>query len=360
MEPTAARILYAGCLVGSTHVPAGTPAANIPAALASHQSLGAYTQARATAAGIPAGRVQAARASVALGSATSLFAPATGQLALNYPFDPNAFGSASTYASTGREPEGVLRAAVEVGATSLTTAETLLRARLAMAATGGWYDTITRMLVGLALPAVSGSGVNLQRVNELANAAEIPFLVHWPQFNIVAAHFVNRLNPQPFAAAVYTGLSGTVWYTGPAAHHTERMRIIVDQGWLALAGAPRAATLLAGILATALHANQFEAFLDTTVLGAQAAALLPLGGAPTVPQIRLALAWFARQSGNAHVRSFLSAQVLHPPNAPAAFTAAVRTEITAAGRTEREVLDQLGFAPTSVAPPTGGGGAPQP
>ena len=363
MDPAQARILYAGCLVGSTHVAPGTSAAAIPGALAAHQSLGAFTEARATAAGIPAGRVQAARASVALSAATSLFNPVTGELSLTYPFDPNAFGSASTYASTGREPAGVLHAAVEVGAVNRVTAETLLRTRLAMpAVAGGWYDTITRLLVGLALPPLVAppSGVDLQRVNELANIAFIPFLAFWPQFNIVAARFTNRLNPQPFAASIYAGVAATAHYTTPTAHHTERMRIIVDQGWLALSGAAQAPTLLAGILATGLPGSAFEAFLDLTVVGAQAAALLPLVGVPTAEQIRLALAWFSRDNTNAHVRSFLSAQVLHAANAPAVFTPAVSTEITAAGRTDREVLAALGFAPTATAATPVSGGAGQP
>jgi len=230
------------------------------------------------------------------------------------------------------------------------------------AVAGGWYDTITRLLVGLALPPLVAppSGVDLQRVNELANIAFIPFLVLWPQFNIVAAHFTNRLNPQPFAASIYAGVAPTVQYTTPTAHHTERMRIIVDQGWLALSGAAQVPTLLAGILATGLSASAFETFLDITVVGAQAAALLPLVGVPTVEQIRLALAWFSRDNTNAHVRSFLSAQVLHVANVPAAFTPAVSTEITAAGQTDQEVLVALGFAPTATAAPPVSGGAGQP
>ncbi|HEY0006844.1 MAG TPA: DUF4157 domain-containing protein [Pyrinomonadaceae bacterium] len=357
MPPATARILYAGCLVGSTHVAAGTAAANIPAALAGQQSLGAFTNTRAVAAGIPAGRVQAARASVALGNATSLFDPATGQLGLSYPFDPNAFGSASSYAASGHEPEGVLRAAVEVGAVNRVTAETLLRTRLAMPAVAGdWYDTITRLLVGLALPAVAGAGVDLQKVNELANVAQIPFLAFWPQFGISVAHFTTMVNPQGFALSIYNGVAATPQYTNPAAHHTERMRIIVDQGWLAQAGAGQVPTLLAGILATNLPANVFADFLERTVLAPHAALLLPPAGPFTPARIRLALAWLSLDRTKAEVRSFLTAQVVRAPNTPAAFTPAVSAEIAAAGLTDREILDQLGFAPTATAAPAAPGG----
>jgi hypothetical protein len=361
MDPASARILYVGCLVGAKNVPAGTASAAIPGALAAQHNLGSFTNARAVAAGIPAGRVQAARASVAPSLVTSL-TNATGELAPTYAFDPNAYGSASAYAQSGREPEGVLRAAVEVGAVNTQTAETLLRTRLAMPAIpGDWYDTITRLVVGLALPpvAVPPTGVDLHLVNELANAAEVPFLINWKGFTgIVPSSFVNRINPQPFAASIYAGIAATTNYTAPATPDAKRLRIIVDQGWLALVGAAQAPTFLAGILVTALPANAFENFLDLGVIAPHAAVLLPLAGAPSVEQIRLALAWFSRDNANAHVKNFLTAQVLHPAGAAAAFPPAVSTEIAAAGRTDREILDQLGFTPAAVgAAPVGGGPA---
>ena len=363
MPPATARILYVGCLVGAAHVPAGTAAAAIPGIVAAQQNLAAFTDARATAAGVPAGRVQAARASVGVAGITSVF-DAAGDLKANFPVDPNAFGSANTYAQSGLEPEGVLRAAVEVGATNKVLAELLLRTRLGMpAVVGNWYDQMTRLMVGLALPpaALVPVGVDLQKVNELANVAEVPFLVYWAQFDWINANaFSTRLNPQPFAAAVYAGVAALTPYTNPPAQHTERLRIVVDQGRLALAGAPLIPTFLAGILATNLSANAIAPFLDLGIIGPHAAALLPLGVAPTVEQIRLALAWFSRDPANANVRNFLTGQVLHPPNAPAAFTPAVSAAIQAAGLTDREVLDDLGFAPIAAAPPPVGGGAPLP
>jgi hypothetical protein len=361
MPPATARILFAGCLVGSTHVGGGTPAAAIPGALAAHQSLGQFTEARAAAAGLPAGRVQAARASVGLGDVTSLFNPVTGQLGIVYPSDPNAFGSANAYASSGREPEGVLRAAVEVGAVNVVTAETLLRTRLLMPPVPtDWYDTVTRFMVRIALPVAVGGGVNLERVNELANIAQIPFLVLWPQFNITVAHFTNLINPQAFALNVYTEMAATTPYTTPTTGHTESLRIIVDQGWLALQGAPRLPMFLAGILATGLAANAFQLFLSPGDLAPHAAPLLPVVGVPSVERIRLALAWYARDRANVQVRSFLSHQVQQVPGVPAAFTPAVRAEVLNASQTERPILDDLGFGQTSTAPPALGGGAPQP
>jgi hypothetical protein len=361
MPPATARLLYAGCLVGATHVPAGTASAAIPGAIAAHQSLAAFTETRAVAAGIPAGRVQAARASVGLASVTSLFTPA-GNIAPTYPFDPRAFGFAASYVPAGLEPEGVLRAAVEVGAVNAVTAETLLRTRLALAPTGGWYDTITRLMVRIALPpvVVPPTGVNLQLVNDLANVAQIPFLSFWPQYGIQVAHYTSSINAQPFAAQIYAGLAATNAYTAPVADHTERLRIIVDQGRLAQLGAPHLPVLLAGILAGNLRANIFSDFLDLTVLAPHAAALLPAVGVPTTEQIRLALAWFFKDPNNVTVRAFLKAQVNQPANAPAVFAPAITAEISAAGRTDREILDQLGFAAGAAAAPAAPGAAPQP
>jgi len=285
MDPATARVLFAGCLVGSRTVPAGTPAAAIPFTLAADQSLAAFTETRATAAGVPVTpgvTVQAARGSVGLAAVTSLKNP-SGRLHPTYPMDPNAFGAAPTYAQSGLEAEGVLRAAVEVAGSPFpggrVPAETMLRTRLGMPARPtDWYDTITRLMVGLALPVAPGSGVDLRLLNEAANVAEVPFLIRWTQFGITAAHFAIQLNTQPFAAGVYAGLAATTEYSVPSDADTRRLRIVVDQGRFALPGPP--ATLLSGILATGLNANAFKDYLDITptVLGGHEAALLPLVG----------------------------------------------------------------------------------
>ena len=367
MDPATARVLFFGCLVGSRTVPAGTAAADIPAALGADKSLAAFTADRAGAAGIritPGVTVQAARASVGPGSVTSLTDPA-GRLQPSYPMDPNAYGPASSYAQTGLEPEGVLRAAVEVAVLApplggKVAAENMLRTRLTMPPNpANWYDTITRLMVTQVIPSVAGVGVDLHLLNEAANVAEVPFLVYWTQFGISAAHFVYRLNPQPFAAAVYAGLAATTTYSAPADPDAKRLRIIVDQGQFARTGL--AATLLSGILATGLNANALKDYLDITptVLGGHEAALLPPGGAPPPQRIRLALAWYLRNHANPHVRTFLSAQVVTAPGVPPAFKPATATEITAAGQTERDILRELGFRLTaSGTPPLGGGTAP--
>ncbi len=359
MPPATARILYFGCLVGATHVPAGTAAAAIPGALAANQSLGAFTNARAVAAGIPPGRVLAARASVFAGDVAAL-TNAAGVLQVTYPRDPNAYGPANTYTATGLEPEGVLRAAVEVGAANLAQAKALLQARLAIAAGASWPDRITRLLVGLALPVPLAGPLDLQRVNELANTAEIPFLIFWPQFGWINVDgYKNRLNPQPFALQVYAGLAAQPEYTAPQPNGQQRLRLVVDQAWLDKIGVAHVPTLLAGIAANNLDASAFADFLDPPTLAPHGAALLPPAGVPTQAQIRLALAWLARDHNNVDVRNFLIAQVTHPLNAPPALTPAVSAEVQAAHRTDRDILDLLGFAPVAQGAP-GVGGVAQP
>jgi hypothetical protein len=138
LDPATARIVFAGCLVGSTRVPAGLPAADIVAHFANpaNQSLGRFTEQRGVARGFSAGFVQAARADVGLAGARS-FMDAGGNLALQYPIDADAFGSALSYVATGREPTGLFRAAVEVAATtSEAVATAQLQARLTFPARG--------------------------------------------------------------------------------------------------------------------------------------------------------------------------------------------------------------------------------
>jgi hypothetical protein len=300
--------------------------------------------------------VQGARASVGIGGVTSL-KDTRGKLAPTYPADRAAFGSAAGYVPVGIEPEGVLRAAVEVAAVSgVFMAETMLRTRIAMpAAPGHWYDTITRMMVTIVLPHAVGSGVDLYRLNEAANVAHVPFLVQWPRFGwINAAKFVADVNPQPFAADIYAGLAATTDYSAPTDAADKRLRVVVDQGWFRSTGAVPA--LLAGLAAANLTADLLSPHLVVTpaVLGGHEAALLPVGPVPTVHQIRLALAWYQLDKTNAQVLSFLSAQVLVAPRTPPAFAAAVSAEISAAGLDDRTILTHLGFPLTASAAPVGG------
>src|SRR5256885_733611 len=80
---------------------------------------------------------------------------------------PRASGAAAGYVSTGHEPPGLFRAAVEVAVTpGPFTAEALLRQRLAAGASSSdpWWDQCVLVLVNAALaPIAPGAGIGAER-----------------------------------------------------------------------------------------------------------------------------------------------------------------------------------------------------
>ena len=360
LDPATARVVFAGCLVGSNAVPAGTPAADIPSHLAdpANQSLGTFTEQRGVARGMSPGFVTAARASVALSGATSL-RDAAGNLTIQYPFDPNAFGSAAAYVASGHEPEGLFRAAVEVAATAgPVVAENQLRIRLAAghSSSDPWWDEVTLALVKVALTGVAvGAGIDAGRLNIFANLAEIPFLARWPgDYGITVANFTGRVNSQTTVASnLYPQIAATPTFTAPPDADAQAMRLIVEQGWLALGGA-RTGPLIAYLDATAnLTAPIIKRHLDTSAIASHSPTLFSSGAALSSGRIRLALAWLLKDPTNVDVRAFLDAQVSMGGSGPA-LSAAVRTEL--GGFTEHEILEALGRL-TATTTSVGVGGA---
>ncbi|MGH9215139.1 MAG: hypothetical protein ACRDZS_02705 [Acidimicrobiales bacterium] len=351
LDPATARVVFNGCLVGSNPVPPATPAAGVAAHIAANPALATFTHDRGVTLGLRPGFTQAARAST--GAPTSL-RDAAGNLAIQYPFDPTAFGSALTYVATGHEPTGLFRAAVELAATDPLVAERQLRARLAagVSAARGWWSECTAALVAVALDGVApGAGVDVGRLNMMAHLSETPFLAVFSR-GITVNSFVTDVNTQPVAAAVYARLAATPTMTGPSDLDEMAGRLIFEQGWLALGGA-RVGPLLAFLDATApLTTVLIEQHLDASTIAGHSPALFPAGAAATRGRIRLALAWMNTDPANADVRAFLDAQVLTPPTG-AELAPAVRGEL--GSLTEADVLGLLGrLAP--VVPPAGGGG----
>ena len=343
MDPATARLVYAGCLVGSNPVPVGTAPAAMRAHIAATPSLGTFTEKRGAARGLNPGFVMAARASVGLSAATSL-RDASGNMTMTYAFDQAAFGSSLGYVPVGHEPEGVMVAAVEVAATyNPMVAEMLLRARLGAPGGGdAWWDECTLVMVALALDGVAPfSGIDVARVNALAHTAEIPFLSAFPaKYGLAVAHYIGRVNPQAFANDLYTRLLATPTFTAVVADaDLQAGRLIIEQGWLAFGGA-RAAPLIAFLDATpALTPDLIEPLLDTVVTGPHSALLFPPAAAPTAGRLRLAMAWLRKNPANADVRAFLDSQVLMPATGPE-LTAAARAQL--GGTPEHEVLKALG------------------
>lgn len=351
LDPATARLVFEGCLVGSNPVPAGTPAAAIPAYLAdpAHQSLGRYSETRGVAMGLTPGFVTAARA--ATGGPDSL-RDASGNMTISYSFDPDAFGKASAYAATGRDPIGVLRAAVEVAATAgPVVAETQLRLRLTRPATarGEWWDQCTLALVNVALAGVApGSGVDITRLNELANLAIIPFTARFNGFGRSVAGFATGVSSKPTVAGdVYAQLASTPLFITPTDADAHAMRLIIEQAWLNF-GAARSGPLITYLDTTtplSLPAETIAQHLDTTRIGGSSSALFPAGAALSSGRIRLALAWLQHDPGNADMRAFLDSQVTMTPAGPT-LSAAVLAE--RGGYTEAEILRALGRLATTA------------
>ena len=222
MDPATARVVYAGCLVGSNPVPAGTPGAAIGGHLAGHRNLVTATEDAAAAHGIARGRTQGARASVAL--ARRVVHGRAGNMAIQYPFDPNAYGDALTYVATGHEPEGLFRAAVEVAATAGPAGGRDPDADPA----GHWGsppDTSgsTRSswpAIGVALDGVApGSGVPAEKLNMLAHMVGPPFLVGNSEdgHGRTVATLVADVNSQPLAGDLYAADRLATVLPGPRA-----------------------------------------------------------------------------------------------------------------------------------------------
>lgn len=355
MDPATARVVYAGCLVGSTPVPAGTPDAAIGGHLASHQNLVQATEAAAAAHGIAPGRTQGARASVALGASSSLM-DAAGNMELQYPFDPTAYGNALTYVATGHEPEGLVRAAVEVAATSgPAVAETQLRTRLGTGVTPGheWFDEIIVAAITVALNGIApGAGVPAEKLNMLAHMVGPPFLVGNSEdgHGRTVGTLIADVNSQPLAGALYAQIGGQPSFLAPGNAAFRNGRFIIEQAWLAAGGA-RAVSLVTWLDGTTTATvGWMDTRLDAFALIGSSAALFGGGAAASSGRIRLALAWLRQDPGNADLRAFLLGQVLRPATGPE-LSPAVVAEL--GGATTDEVLEALGVVATA---PGGGGG----
>ncbi|HMO47508.1 MAG TPA: DUF4157 domain-containing protein [Rubrivivax sp.] len=358
LDPATARLVFAGCLVASNPVPTGTAQGDIATFIAAHPNLASVVATQGAALGLPANFVTASRASLGLGSARSL-RDADGNLTVDFPADPAAFGNAAAYAAGGLEPEGVLNAAIEVAGTrTAVEVAAILRSRLALAPRAGdWYDMVTRVMVGVALDGVPAGGpVDVQRLQVLSHLTGTPFLARWRDYGVSVASFAARVNVHPaLAGLIYTGLSGTAIFGAPPDQEAKLMRFIVEQAWIN-AGTAREAQLLAFVDADAgLSAAILAPHLDTAAIAASAPTLFPAGAAAGSGRLRLALAWLRRQPAQPDVLAFLTSQVTTGAGAPT-LSAALRAEL--GGMSDTSLLRALGIplTPTTVTPPIGGGG----
>ena len=374
MDPATARIVYAGCLVGTTQAPpinnaSGTPssAADITAHFGdpSNQSLVGFTQDMASRRGMARMPIEGARASVGLSASRSL-QDSRGNLHVDYTYDPTAFGDAVAYIATGREPEGVMRAAVEVAATnSPIVAANQLRIRQGRPSTTNWFDPVTLAFVNEALNGVTvGAGVDIVRINKLAHMAEHFFTLYMGRTQV--GHFGNVVNPHAtLAEKMYTRIVAIPLINTPSDPDMQKGRFIMEQGWVLLKNT-RAPQLIAYLDATAgLTTRLIRSYLDLLWMkhGSTSTVLFPAGASVSVGRTRLAIAWILKDQNpddmatyrlriNPEVRNYLNARVITSGSRPR-LNASIRSELSSPSD-EDTILEILGRLTPTV--PSGGAG----
>lgn len=318
MNPATARIVYAGCLVGSTEVPVKDPkgvalnAADIKREVndPARKSLASTTRDLAAARGKGGMVVEGAMASVALGDSKSL-QDSAGNLHVDYTFDPTSYGNANAYVATGREPEGVMRAAVELAAVNPVVAANQLRIRLVIPAGDNWYDPLTLIFVKAALDGVPpGGAADIIKLNQLASMAPHFLLAYWASRSIAFFGADVNTNP-PLANTLYTEVLALPAMSAPGDIKTKQGRFILELAWCML-NAGRSANVIAYLDGRAdLTAKILEQHLDIAWLNAAGtgANLFPPASAATDGRLRLTIAWINKDNKNADVRAFLDSQV---------------------------------------------------
>jgi hypothetical protein len=342
MDPATARVVYAGCLVGSHPVGPGVPNGKIPGKLAASKNLVEITEESAKAHGIAAGRTQGARASVALGMSSSLM-DASGNMGITYDFDPAAYADALTYVATGHEPEGLFRAAVEIAANPAQGPKVAfhqldLRKAMGITADHQWFDDVVMAGVTVALKQGSpAAGVPAGTLNAIEHMVGPPFLVG----NSEDGHGRNALdvdgsvNHSAFRGAFWPALLGQPNVDAPKGDAMNNGRMALEQAAIK-GGQGRAASFLGWLAAADEKTSWIADRLFPELLGGSVAALL--AGPATTTKIRLALAWFRKDEHDPTVRAFLKKMVLRPPTGPE-LPAAVTDELD--GESPHTVLVKL-------------------
>ena len=350
MDPADARVVFAGCLVGSHDVPetptlanVKTAAAEINAALKANPNLRDLVNQRMAALKVK-GTVQAANASTTF-DAFNLNAAGKARLSLTW--DPDIGGAKADYVKTGSEPEGALRAALETWADpklgpTWTTKE-MRKHVAAKAASNDWYVSLTRTAYKLALPAAGD--VDPALINNLAHRVESWLLAGWE----------SMANAASLAGAVKAAEVPVLYPVMLASDHAAdpHLGVVVEQAWMQ-ADAAHEPAFLAAVDATTLKRLKLTPLLAAGMVDPHLAALLktPDPAKPSRPQLLLALV-VAVNRGNtmpAPVQTLLSDAA--GGKRTTTFPAVLGVQALLDGASELEVLRNIGLAPG--APPSKG------
>ena len=361
MDVTQARVVFAGCLVGSHKIPAGTPLADpkkaageINAALKANPNLRDLVRARMIALGI-AGDIEAANASTQF---RSFKLDPAGKAQLSLGFDPDIGKSKADYVKTGAEPEGALRAALETWADpALGPAWTTAAMRAHVAAKSGdtgWWQTLTCTAFSLVLPAAGN--VDPAAINELAARVETWLLAGWKD-SANAARLAASVKPGE-VSKVYTAMLGS------ERSSSSFLAVVVEQAWMsAVAGSVHETAFMAALDATSLKRVELTPLLAWKLIDPHLPALMTAAdpAKPSRAQLILALAIAVARP------SAIPAPVLTLLRGAAggakttSFPVALGVEALLDGASELEVLRRIGLAPgVAVQPPPPSTGAPTP
>jgi hypothetical protein len=340
-----ARIVLNGCLTASQAVrgpldPDPVKAAHqVQAAIGAQPSLANYLTTAAAASSVT---VRGANASF---DQVSLMDP-SGNLDIVAAggADPMLTAPKIDYVRTGNEPQGALRAVLEVWtadrlATPQTTAAIdAVNNRLhTQAASPNWDPTLILTLYGI----VSANPDNAELIRQLGVCSgSVSELVHDNQCR------VDKLAsmPGPQVGTIFTGLSPTTRWTG-----TPSIRLVALQRWLREEPAKKAdfLTELSGFTC-----NAAKKYVDLPALGTKLAEMLPVADAPHATDGQLKLALLGARPGNvdATCRDFLRAVVGAGSGFPPAL--GIDTKLGGMG-TQADVEIAIGVRGPAATPPSG-------
>lgn len=348
MDPKDANVVFAGCLVGSHNIPAGTNVgggsaaaqANLQAALKANPNLADFVRQRMAAKGMT-GTVQAANGSTTF---DSFNVDATGRAKLSNPTDPHIGGTKLQYVQTGIEPEGALRAALEcyadpaIGPAKVTTE---IRTRVAgLAGNNDWWATITRLGFEQCLPPAPAE-VDVGKLMDVVHRIEAWFFAGWAEM-IDVQRLANEVKAAE-APKVFPAMLGTTYASG------DHLKVGVPEAWIQH-DAGKTAAFLTAMDASSLKRESFKPLLARGIVDPKLGTLL--SGASSKGKLLLALT-IALDDGPAMpaaVKTFLRSAAGNTTTS--SFPAALGVPALI-GTGELNVLESIGLAPRSAPSTTG-------
>ena len=356
MDPADARVVFAGCLVGSHDIPE-TPdlanhakaAAEINAAITADPNLRDLVEKRMAALAVT-GKVEAANASTTFGAFNL---DSKGKARLSLIWDPNVGGPKAKYVRTGAEPEGALRAALETWADpALGPAWTTNEMRKHVnekKSSKEWWQSLTVTAYRIALPAAGD--VDPAILANLAHRAEAWLLAGWPD-----SASVDRIVASVTAAEapiLYPVMLKSSDHPPSAFPH---LPIVVQEAWMAV-DAAHEANFMTAIGKTSLERTELAKHLSDAVVDPHLPSVLVAANPakPTKAQLLLALTIAVARPGGMPPDVLKLLTDAAGGRKTAKFPAGLKVPGLLDGASELGVLRSIGLAP-GAAPALGGGG----